>query len=289
MWRSAILNSGLTLNRLWLARLLGRFPALGRLLRLRLSPELLASLNDLEPSLENGTLYAAAVTWMRTGRVMKTVGLHRNSLADARLLDLARTRGLSRIADIGASDGSASLRLLEGLPGARVRLFDKYNFFQLRPRPLGCEVFNSAGERIYRRLGPVLLYLYDRPSPPAEEPLRRLPVKNPLLRRFPLEIEDFDLFEDDLDGEFDLIKCCNCLNLEFYPGERLHAGIVRLLKSLPEGGCLLVGQNHADYPEGEAYFVLQRRGAGSVLLEERNRHRLLEWLRIHRPEVLGGA
>ena len=56
------------------------------------------------------------------------------------------------------------------LPGARIRLFDKYNFFQVRPRTLGCEVFNAAGERIYRRLGPLLLYLYDRPPVPAVFP-----------------------------------------------------------------------------------------------------------------------
>jgi len=289
MWRSTLTNSGLTANRVGLARLLCRHPVLGRLLRLRLSPELLSRLNDLEPGPENGRLYASAVTWMRTGRVMKTVGLNRNSLADACVISRAQTRGLTRICDIGASDGSASLRLLQALPAARIRLFDKYNFFLIRRRPLGCEVYNAGGERTYRRIGPVLLYVYDWPRRhPPEEPLARLPVKNPLLRRFTVEIEDFDLFEDELDGDFQIIKCCNCLNLEFYPADKLFAGIRRLLGRLEEGGCLVIGQNHAGYREGEAYFVLERRGAGSVLTEERNQHRLLEWLRRNRPGVLGG-
>ena len=90
---------------------------------LRLSPELLSRLNELGPAPENGSLYASAVTWMRTGRVMKTVGLYRNSLADACVVSLAQARSLTSICDIGASDGSASLQLLQALQqGFRQRL-----------------------------------------------------------------------------------------------------------------------------------------------------------------------
>ncbi len=289
-WTSLILNSGLTANRMSLARLLARFPSLARLLRLRLSPELLSLLNLLGPTPENGLLYASAATWMRTGRVMKTVGLDRNALADSCVIRLARSRAAVRLCDIGVSDGSASLRLLEAFPGGRIRLFDKYTFFQVRPRPFGSEIYTADGERIYRRLGPVLLYTYDTfPARSAGRPLRRLPVKNPLLSRFAVEIEDFDFFRDEFDGRFDVIKCCNCLNLEFYPGEKLASGIRRLARGLEEGGHLVVGQNHAAYPEGEAYFVLRRSGEGTVLVEERNRHRLLGWLRAHDPGILGGA
>jgi hypothetical protein len=284
-------NSGLTANRLALARLLARFPVLGRVLRLRLSPELLGPLNLLEPTLENGLLYASAVTWMRTGKVMKSVGLNRNALADACVIRLARREGLTRLCDMGVSDGSASIRLLESLPESRVRLFDKYNFFLLRRRFLGCEAFSAMGERIYLRIGPVLAYVYQasRPALQQGEPLRRVPVKNPLLRRFQAEIEDFDLFEDDLDESFQLIKCCNCLNLEFYPADKLSQGVRRLLGRLEEGGYLLIGQNHPDYREEEAYFVLQRRGAGSFLVEERNGHRLLDYLKLHDPELVAHA
>lgn len=290
MGRSLLVNSGLTANRVSLARLLARYPLLGRLLRLRLSPELLARLNELGPTPENGALYASAVTWMRTGRVMKTVGMKRNVLADSCVLRLASSRGAIRLCDIGVSDGSASLVLLEAFPGARIRLFDKYNFFQVRNRLFGSEIFTADGERIYRRLGPILLYTYDAfPLVLRDAVLPRLRVRNPLLRRFDVEIEDLDLFRDELPGPFDLIKCCNCLNLEFYPGERLSAGIRRLARGLVEGGHLVIGQNHPAYPEGEAYFVLRRERDGTKLVEEKNRHRLLAWIESQDPELLGNA
>jgi len=195
MITSTLTNSGFTVNRLWFARLLGRFPLVGRLFRLRLSPEILPLLNSLPADEESGKLYAAAVTWMRVGRAMKTVGLRRNSLADEALIRLSRAEGLRTICDIGVSDGSASIRILEALPEARIRLFDKFNFFIVRPRKLGADIYNAAEERVYRRLGPLLLYVYDwaRQKPPAGSVVR-LPIRNPLLRRFRIGIEELDLF-----------------------------------------------------------------------------------------------
>jgi len=66
------------------------------------------------------------------------------------------------------------------------------------------------------------------------------------------------------------------------------SGIQRLLAGLADGGYLLVGQNSTPYPGGEeAYFVLRRRGTGSILAEENGGHDLLRWLRHNRPEILG--
>jgi hypothetical protein len=281
-------NSGFTWNRLGFARMMARFPFAAWLFRLRLSPELLEQLNRLPSDAESGELYAAAVTRMRVGPSMKAVDLRRNSLTDASLIRLAREGKLSRICDVGVSDGSASLGLLEALPGAKIRLFDKFNFFIRSRRPLGAVLFNAVGQRLYRRVGPLLLYLYDWPSTSAPAPSDlRLWVKNPLLRRFSVEIEELDVFEEDLDEPFQIIKCCNCLNLEFYPPEKLVEGIRRLLSRLEEGGHLFIGQNHPRYEGGEAYFVLQRRGSGSALVEEKGGHDLLRWIRQNRPDLLG--
>ena len=99
---SALANSGFVLNHLAFARALQRLPALSRLLRLRLSPEILVELNELPPDEESGLLYAAAVSRMRAGTVVKAVNPDRNALTDECVLRLVRGEGLARICDVGA-------------------------------------------------------------------------------------------------------------------------------------------------------------------------------------------
>jgi len=282
---STLANSGLAINRIWFVRLLRRFPFAAWLFRLRLSPEVLSRLNLLPPDPENGRLYASAVTRMRVGTVVKSVGVDRNELADACVVRIVRAEELRRICDVGVSDGSASLRLLRDLPGVEIHLFDRFNFFQVHRRPLGCEIRNAAGELVYRRLGPLLIYLYGR-RPTRPDGAERLEVRNPLLRPFGARIETLDVFEGDLGLRFHLIKCCNLLNVEYFSGEMLLKGVDNLLRHLEEDGFLVIGQNHPSYKEGEAYFVLRRTVSGIGLFEQRNGHRLLPLLRREGREIL---
>ena len=52
--------------------------------------------------------------------------------------------------------------------------------------------------------------------------------------------------------------------------------MANLALSLMDGGRLVISQNNARYEGGEAYFVLQRRGADMVLVEEQGGHEALE-------------
>ena len=282
---SALANSGLVVNRLGFARALQGFPALSRLLRLRLSPEILVKLNELPSDEKSGLLYAAAVSRMRAGTVVKAVDPDRNALTDECVLRLVRGERLARICDVGVSDGSASLRLLKDLPGVEVRLFDRFTFFLICRRPLGCEILNADGEPVYRRVGPFLFYIYSQNAPrEPREGCGRVEIQNPLLRPLNARVEPLDVFEGSAGARFHLIKCCNLLNDDYFSGEILMRGVENLLRQLEENGYLVIGQNHPSYRQGEAFLVLKRLAPGAKLMEARNDHKLLALLRRERPE-----
>ena len=282
---AALANSGLVVNHLGFARALQRLPALSWLLRLRLSPEILVKLNELPSDEESGLLYAAAVSRMRTGTVVKAVDPDRNALTDECVLRLVRGEGLARICDVGASDGSASLRLLKELPGVEVRLFDRFTFFLICRRPLGCEILNADGEPVYRRVGPFLFYVYGQRAPRERRVgCGRVEIRNPLLRPLNARVEPLDVFAGTAGVRFQLIKCCNLLNDDYFSGETLIRGVENLLRQLEENGYLVIGQNNPSYRQGEAFLVLKRVASGTRLVEARNDHKLLALLRRERPE-----
>lgn len=280
-------NSGLTLNRIWFARLVTRFPLLSRLLRLRLSPEVLIRLENLAPVTANGTFYASVVSRLRVGTFTKAVGAGRNRLTDNCVIRLVRENNLKRICDIGASDGAASVRLLKDLPNTDIHLFDKYVDFLIRPRALGCEIRNSDGELVYRRFGPFLFFRHQRNSEQkSTKDAVRVPCRNPLLRPFNAWVRPLDFFQELPEGTYQLAKCCNLLNTDYFSNEDLLLAIKRLSQLLDDNGFLVIGQNHASYLETEAYLVLRRRGQGWVLVEEKNSHPLVSMLNLKQGQTI---
>jgi len=185
-----------------------------------------------------------------------------------------------RLLDVGVSDGSASLDLLQTLPNLREAvLVDRHA--QLYAR--GPKTVRTFLDGDHQLLGIKLFGLYvnlslRRKVNPAG--FERVSTVNPIaLERYGIrEILPFDACRDVLRPPATIVKCANLLNRGYFPGASLRAAAANLGRSVAEGGLLCISQNNPRYPDGEAYIVLRRRGEILELDEERGGHDALDSL-----------
>lgn len=240
------------------------------LLRYRVSPAVLGDVLRQDVDIEElGRLFALGTSSLKIGKIFKTTGLKRTSMADDLLLKLARRKTKPSLMEIGVSDGSSALGLLARSDVfGRVVLTDRFSRFYVRNYLFG-KVFLDAEKCLY---GIKFLCFFIFLSPKAvSDASGYLPIEvvNPILReRYNIQaITRFDMFKDALDEPVDIIKCSNILNKAYFSDEEIHAAVKSLCRSLNDGGSIVVSQNYEQYNDGEAGFVLRKEG-GDVLLEE---------------------
>jgi hypothetical protein len=249
------------------------------LLRLKFSPLILPRVRALPlPLGERAALFTQAVSLLSATDSFKTTGIGRTRLADAVVLRLAAGVTSARVAEVGASDGSASLELLAALPkDARLTLTDLTPEYYIQGGFFRRRVLDATGAQIGVRLPGLFLLLPGKRRLPLAG-TRRIDTINPLLPETLgiTAIIAFSAFTDTLPSPVHVIKCANLLNRAYFPDEIIRAAVDNLRQSLVEGGHLVISQNNARYAGGEAYFVLRRSGADMLLVEEANAHEALE-------------
>lgn len=249
-----------------------------RFLRLRLSPDILEHLRALPlPLTERATLFSQAISQINVNETYKTTGLERTRLADAAILRFASGFDSVRLLDVGVSDGSASVHLLQALKNLDVALLTDLHPVLFRRGYAWLQLFLDGQRRI---LGIKLLGLYlnlslDRTLDPA--PFQTIETANPLLsENYGISsIRSFNAFTDFLTKPVQIIKCANILNRAYFPDADLRKAVGNLSRSLVPGGVVIISHNNGKYAEGEAYFALQRQGDTLVLVEEKNMHESL--------------
>jgi len=253
-----------------------------RFLRLRVSPDALPRLRGLRAPLdERARLFRSAISLLNVNETYKTTGSDRTRLADKMLLDLLPSlngdgaeQGPLRLLDIGVSDGSASVALLSRLPeGSEIILTDLHPVLYARG-PAALRVFLDGRQRL---LGVKVLGLYLNLSLSLRlnaQNFQTIDTINPLLqeRLGIAAIRPFNALADALPEPVQLIKCANVLNRGYFADAALLAAAANLARSLADGGFLVISQNNAAYPDGEACFALQKRGARLLLATQTNGH-----------------
>ncbi|MHC1752833.1 glycosyltransferase family 4 protein [Humidesulfovibrio sp.] len=266
-----------------------------RFLRVRVSPDALLRLRGLcAPLDERARLFRSAISLLNVNETYKTTGSDRTKLADEMLLGLIPALGCStdqvtdqatsqttgqspgplRLLDIGVSDGSASVALLARLPkGSEALLTDLHPVLYARG-PAGFRLFLDARQRL---LGVKVLGLYLNLSVSLHANalnFETIDTINPLLqeRLGIAAIRPFNALADALPKPVQLIKCANVLNRGYFADAALLAAARNLARSLADGGFLVISQNNAAYPGGEASFALQKRGARLLLAAQANGH-----------------
>ena len=248
-------------------------------LRFKFSPTVLERVRALPAPLEErARLFTQGVSLLSTGGSFKTTGADRTRLGDSAVLRLAEQYPAPRVMEVGASDGSASLRLLAALPPqAQLILTDRHPVF-LR---LGCGPASLTLDSDGRLLGLKLFCLYLRLPFGLQHSAtgcQRIDTLNPLLSEGHgvRAIRPFDALSDRLPEPVQIIKCANLFNRAYFSDQAIRAAVANLARSLVDGGHLVISQNNACYEGGEACFVLQRKGPAMVLVEEQGGHRALE-------------
>ncbi|MBN2139777.1 MAG: hypothetical protein JW718_02110 [Desulfovibrionaceae bacterium] len=263
-------------SRAWLRVLAFRF------LRARVSPDILGRVERLGCGLEQkAELFNMAISQIRVGETYKTGCAGRTALTDAAIAERAREFEAPRVLDAGASDGLGSLDLIHRLgPEASLTLADRHPEFWRRPFPLGAVFLD--GDRRLLSVKFLFLYLYlgsdpGRGGPLDARGLSRIDTTNPLVRERlgPFAVRRLDVFSGVLEPGFELIKCANLLNVEYFELERIAAAAANLARSLVPGGYLFIAQSNARFRDSEAYVLLRRQGGDLVLVEEKNGHEAL--------------
>lgn len=282
-----------------------------RFLRLRVSPDALPRLRGLRAPLdERARLFRNAISLLNVNETYKTTGSDRTRLADEMLLGLlpalgftadqatgqamgqatsqaagpatgqaispaaGRSPGPLRLLDIGVSDGSASVALLARLPKDTEAILTDLHPVLYARGPAGFRLFLDARQRL---LGVKVLGLYLNLSLSLHcnaLHFETIDTINPLLqeRLGIAAIRPFNALADALPEPVQLIKCANVLNRGYFSDAALLAAARNLARSLADGGFLVISQNNAAYPGGEACFALQKCGTRLQLAAQENGH-----------------
>ena len=246
-----------------------------RFLRLRFSPAILEDARRIECSPEErGRLFSLAISYLNVGSTYKTTCGLRTKLADEAVLDIAKGYESPRLLEVGASDGSSALPLLEKRDEfGDIVLTDRHNRFFEKKIPLG-RIFLDTKKCV---LGIKVLCIYLNIASDVRLKFENcFPIEtvNPSLEHFHglQRIECFDVFDEKRRRPVHLIKCANLLNCSYFSDKDILRAVDNMGRSLVDGGYLVVSQNNEKYAQGEAVFALKKNSAGFGLVHDRNEH-----------------
>jgi SAM-dependent methyltransferase len=248
-------------------------------LRFGFSPQLLLSISERSDSLEERSrLHTLATSYLRAGNTVKTTGKSRTQHADRCVLTEADLRDQPRLLEVGVSDGSSTLELLEQkYRFSEIKLSDRYPHFYIKPQALG-QRFYDVDRRTHGRK---LLGLLINPLNPVDADITdciKVESINPSVKEtHGIEtINYYDVFSSVEVDQFDIIKCSNLLNLIYFDESSIRHAIQNLFKSLKPEGCLIISQNNRKYKDDEAVICIRLQNDGSLMLYKQiNDHDLL--------------
>jgi len=254
-----------------------------RVLRFGFSPELLSKLaGSGAPLSERSRLHTLATSYLRAGNTVKTTGMARTNHADQCVLDEAGKQESPRLLEVGVSDGSSALGLIEKRElFSHIALSDRYPYFMMKRNALGCRFYDVDGQTHGRKVLGLLINPINPISADVEGCTKIQSINPALVEEHGIHSIDFyDVFSSVESIKYDIIKCSNLLNLIYFDAPMIVSAVSNLLKSLNVGGCLIISHNNAKYTDGEAVICLRQISDGKVgIYHEINDHELLDILK----------
>lgn len=251
-----------------------------KVFRFKVSPELLLR-SDLRTE-----EFSRILSEISIGPAYKTTSFGRHDRTDELLakkifsLENKKTTPFI-IADLGASDGAASLALLERLEprkNIQFHLYDKYPSLQMQKKGLLTIYSNSDHEIVYVKALGIILYLFPLHITVAHNNRKTtISFDNPCLSVHGLQIEYFDIFRSQTPSAFDCIICANILHPAYFPRQMLIAALSNLFKNLSLDGLLCLTHNE---PHGEKFLLFKKTSLGLSVCEESDDHALIQFLEI---------
>lgn len=203
--------------------------------------------------------FRTAMAAFHVGKTIKITGVGRHRLADELLAREVETAGAT-VVDIGASDGSTSLELLERIPDvARLIIADLYFTLESARRFSRTFYFGPDGRLVlvatprwlaWPTESRLLQRLFARSAERAREcgDRREVLLLNPdvrsrMQRDGRITTVVHDIFEPWTGDRPDVIKVANLLRRLYFTDAEIRAALGALFVSLPPGGTLLVVDN----------------------------------------------
>lgn len=246
-----------------------------RFLRLRFTPLILDRIRGMDTAPDKRScLFSQAISLINAGETYKTTARDRTRQVDRAILRHASRLGARSLLEVGASDGMASLHLMDSLPGLeRFVLSDRHPVF----RRLGCGPVRLVLDGDSRLLGIKLLFFYVNLSLNRRvfsNRAKAITTINPYLLEHGKAdgIVKLDMRIDRTEPPVHIIKCANVFNCQYFPEAIIKDAVHNLGRSLLPGGLLFISQNNDRYADGEAYFVLEKTDIGMRFVEEQNKH-----------------
>lgn len=226
--------------------------------------------------------FSEIISGISIGPAFKTTGVERHNGCDDLIYDYAEKMNREEIlvGDIGVSDGSASLYLLEkfkGIKNAKLRLFDKYNFLQWQNSWFGDVFSNCDGKMVYVKILFLLIYVYPLNLPAGKKDGKKICFDNPHLKRVRLNIDYFDILTSHFSEKFDIIKCANVLNMVYFSQEDTLKALGNLFDGLRLNGFLFL--IHNKIPSGEEFFLILKKQENGFEIVRNNYKEFVEYIK----------
>lgn len=277
-WKHFFMESGLCIDKARLVNWIHNHPSwhvlLFRFLRLRFSPAVLEDAREWGDTLEEtAKVFSLAISYINIGDTYKTTKRERTPIADAAILRLAKETN-PKLLEVGVSDATSAIGLLKKSQRfSKILLTDRHPVFYRKRFPFG-SVFLDGDKRF---LGIKILCFY---FTTGSQNLRNnsgfdaIATLNPLVSSeySQYSIIPFNAAEDVFQEEVDIIKCANILNRSYFNEQQLLNLTDNLRHSLAEGGYLVISQNNAKYPQGEAVVVLKKSNDRFSIESDTNGH-----------------
>lgn len=252
-----------------------------KILRFKIDPAILL---DSSPDRRQ---FSMLVSEISTGPVFKTTGFERHNASDDVLVDyIKKFPGKPVLADIGVSDGTSALYLLQKLQinqiNAQVSLYDKYTRLNLLLKwPLRVYT-NVDNEIVYIKFFCFLFFVYPFKIVFKETTGTIISFDNPILKKFRLKIDYFDIFNTKLRESAYFIKCANILNPVYFSRTDIKLALKNIHANLKEGGYVFIIHNTNDI---ESLLILKKDGNALVIDKQTGDDGLLEYLGVHNKTI----
>lgn len=222
--------------------------------RLKYSPLFLLKIESWE--IFSKVLSAINVWW-----TYKTVDFWRHKIGDKIIWELIDTYDRLDFCDVWCSDWSWSIDLCLKYQQRfnSYDLFDKFTWLYYIDF-LWWKIFiNEDFRLVYFQFACLLLYLFPFFEKKFDiKDSKFLNFTNPELKKYNLIVQNFDIFWEMPNKKYDIIKCANLLNLEYFSVDFIKKWLANLLLITNEWWFVVIIHNNNKYQNWEAVLVLKK-------------------------------
>jgi hypothetical protein len=249
--------SGITTSSVKITQFMLRHPKFTFIFHFKVIPAVLEKVSD-------PLTYAEIISRLSVGRTYKTTYFQRHNTSDDIILDtIKKSKKCNQaiFADIGASDGSGSIYLIDKLKtiGINLLLLDKYRHIRVVKKWCCHQYVNEDNFIIGVKIFCFFIYTFTFRFKTECIHHSSITLLNPLLVKRNIGIDYFDVFTSQSSVPFSFAKIANVFNYSYFSREQILDGLKNLHRSIENEGILFIVHNYCNH---ESLLVLRKSVCG---------------------------